>query len=48
MLLGDAVAALGHPRAALTIYRAALKVSPRSYEPPAMIYDRIARVSARK
>ncbi|PYR72891.1 MAG: hypothetical protein DMF86_22145 [Acidobacteria bacterium] len=48
MLLGDAVAALGRPRAALTIYRAALKVSPRSYEPPALLYDRIVKLSARK
>lgn len=45
MLLGDALAALGRKSEALTAYRAALANSPRSYESPVLLYERIDSVS---
>ena len=45
MLLGDALAALGQKREALVAYRAALANSPRSYESPTLLYERIDSVS---
>lgn len=41
MLLGDALAGLGKTREALNVYRRALAVSPRTYEEPAQIYERM-------
>lgn len=45
MLLGDTLAALGRTRSALNAYRAALALSPNAYEEPALLYDRIAKLS---
>lgn len=45
ILLGDTLAALGRTRGALNAYRAALALSPNAYEEPALLYDRIAKLS---
>ena len=45
MLLGDALAALDRKGEALTAYRAALANSPRSYESPLLLYERIDSMS---
>jgi len=42
MLLGDALDGLGKPREALAVYRRALAVSPRTYEEPTLLYERMA------
>jgi hypothetical protein len=47
MVLGDALAALGREGEAMTAYRQALSLSPATYEPPGVIYERIARLSKR-
>ena len=44
MLAGDALAGLGRPREALAAYRRALAVSPRTYEEPTLLYERMASV----
>ncbi len=41
MRLGDALDGLGKPREALNVYRRALAVSPRTYEEPTLLYERM-------
>lgn len=48
VLHGDALAGLERRDEALTAYRRALDVGPRSYEEPALLLDRMARVSSRR
>jgi hypothetical protein len=45
ILRGDALAGLKRPAEALGAYRRALQLRPRSYEEPALLLERIARVS---
>lgn len=45
MLLGDALDGLDKPREALVAYQRALAVSPRSYEEPAALYERMVKTS---
>lgn len=45
MLLGDTLAAQGNFRDALGAYRTALKLSPRRYEQPQLLYERIRNAS---
>ncbi|MGH9408887.1 MAG: tetratricopeptide repeat protein [Vicinamibacterales bacterium] len=43
--LGDALDVAGLPREAVNVYRHALALLPRTYEPPAALYERIERVT---
>jgi tetratricopeptide (TPR) repeat protein len=44
VLLGDALDGEGKPQQALNVYQRALAVSPRTYEEPSLLYERLETV----